>query len=308
MSLERLTNEGWYFRLFGAEFGPLPFQAVVRMVQTEQLGPDDVLRSGRAGLWRAVRDIVEFRPYLTISESPQGLRATKSQPSALEQESQWYYQLDGKTHGPMTLQTLLELVGTSGETASDVLVRAEDDDQWKPYQSIPGVPRASAVCVRTNLTCSDLAHDQGAARSAVKARPIAHRALPFDKRTLAIVAATWALINGVALLTLSDSYAAERSYYETLRELEAETRALQKGDADPQEWVALRARAKETLAPIVKDLKKKASAREPVCQHLLWAARDQFPKMIGPSNAETKAPMALYERHMRIVNEELSKQ
>jgi hypothetical protein len=116
------------------------------------------------------------------------------------------------------------------------------------------------------------------------------------------------MINAVVLVSWSRSYATERKYFATLRSLEAEMDALQVRDPSPREWAALRARVKETLAPIVQDLKKQASASEPVRQHLLWAARDQLPRLIGTRTPEMEELERLYKRHMRLVEEEFAGQ
>ena len=94
-----------------------------------------------------------------------------------------------------------------------------------------------------------------------------------DHRDLAIAAVAWLVVNCIVVGGLLQSYSTERKYYSTLRSLESDTKALQARDASPQEWQALRTRIKQTLAPIVVDLRKTAAANEPIRQHLLWAVR-----------------------------------
>jgi hypothetical protein len=298
----------WFCRSFDTEFGPLPLEVLRRMVETGQLASDDLVRTGATGSWQAVRDLAEVRTLLRGAKSPErspsatGLRPIRVQPS-----DRWYYQFDGRARGPLTLATLQELIASSGDTAFDVVVRQGDDAAWVPFCSLPGMSRARRSETRRATEWS--ATVSGPIVSPARARPSGRtlRQLVHDHRDLVIALAVWLLINSVILVGWLESYATERKYFATLRSLEAETTALQAHDGSPREWAALRVRVKKTLAPIVQDLKKQASASEPVRQHLLCAARDHFPRLVGPRTREMEELERLYKRHMSLVEQELAR-
>lgn len=299
----------WYCRSFGTEFGPMPLEILRRMVETEQLASDDLVRPGATGSWQAVRDLAEVRMLLSGAKSPErspsatGLRTIRVQPS-----NRWYYQIDGRARGPLTLAALQELIASSGDTAFDVVVRQGDNATWVPFCSLPGMSRARGPATRWATELSATVSGPIESPACARASRGTLGQLVHDHRDLVIALAVWLLINAVILVGWLEPYATERRYFATLRSLEAETTALQTHDVSPREWAALRVRVKETLAPIVQDLKMQASASEPVRQHLLCAARDQLPRLVGPRTREMEEPERLYKHHMSLVEQEFATQ
>jgi hypothetical protein len=309
MPINHLENDEWYCRLFGKDFGPLPLEILRQMVETEQLAADDLVRSpGSEGAWHSIRDTVELRTLLKGANASDRSPAetVDREPTSVQGSSAWYYRFDGKSHGPMTLDALREFVGSSGETASDVVVRQGEDSDWVPFLSLPGMSQSPGPASRRYAdrawTVAGVSGSPVGARGANRPR----RQHVRDNRYLAISLAAWLLINAVILVGWPQSHQTERKYLATLRGLEAETKSLQTRNASPQEWSALRARTKRILGPIVQDLKTRASPSEPICQHLLWVVRDQFPGLVGPRTAEMKERERVYQAHMRVVEEELA--
>lgn len=220
---------------------------------------------------------------------------------------EWYYRLDGREHGPFSKVALQELVGSSGETAANIDVRHGTGGDWKPFAAVFETPVASS-------SRSEVRHESPAVRPALSL-PISN-ASPRSKgrfvdalrsnRDLVVIIGVWILANAVVLGWWSQEYRTEREYRAILRGFESEVKALQDRDASPADWAELRERVKQTLAPMVADLKKTASASEPVRQHLLWASRDQFPKLLGPETPERKTTWRLYEKQMQLVDAELA--
>jgi hypothetical protein len=99
-----------------------------------------------------------------------------------------------------------------------------------------------------------------------------------------------------------DPYSTERRHYTTLRRLEDEIHELRFQNAPPEDCVALRAKAKDDLERMIAHLKNSASASQPVRQHLLWAARDQMPKLIRLERAD-KEGERVYKKQMQFVGE-----
>jgi hypothetical protein len=303
------ASHEWYCKVFGTELGPLPVDAVRRMVETEQLTAEDLVRRRSSGPWRTVREIADLRMLLKQDGEARGSIGVADSPQSDEPPDEWYYQLDGRTHGPLTLGALVNLIGSSGETAHDVVVRQGPDGTWAPFNSLPGIgsssASATAICKRGDQSAGT-AFPTTVGRGVTPRHTI--REFIRDNRELAIVVAVWLGINGALLVAWTQSYATERKYFATLRSLEAESKELQTGSATAQDWKAFRDRVKRTLAPMVADLKRRASASEPIRQHLLWAARDQFPKCAQPGTRENSESERLYQRHMQVVEQELARQ
>jgi hypothetical protein len=306
MPTQNSAHQEWYCRVFGMEFGPLRLETLHQMVQMGQLAADDVVRCGTNGRWQSVGQKADLSVFLNLkwNESSEKLPAAGPLWKAVELPEEWYYQVDDRTRGPLTLDAIRELIGTSGETASDVLVRRGADGPWMNCYSLPGISCLSGPVIQRESTRSAAATSPTASSTVPRNYMRTLRELVQDNREYAIAAVAWLLFNAIIIFVFLQSYATERAYYSTLRSLAAEAKALQARDASPQEWAALRACAKQTLAPIIQDLTKRASAAEPIRQHLLWAARD-FPKLLGPPVKEMQEPERLFDRHMQLVDEDL---
>jgi hypothetical protein len=114
----------------------------------------------------------------------------------------------------------------------------------------------------------------------------------------------WILLN-VAYVAWPEPYSRERRYLETLRAIEADVQALRAKPASSEEWKEFVAQTKTTLAPIVSDLKKSASASEPIRQQLFWAARDVIPHTLGPSTKERDEQDRRLKLYLETVEREL---
>jgi hypothetical protein len=229
------------------------------------------------------------------------------QPNAAADREMWCYQVDGRVHGPAPLDAIVELIAASGDTASEVLVRRGNDGPWIAFHSLPGMSGSRGPDARSASNCSATASDPGQQLLLARSSSRPDRDLIHKNRDFAIAVAAWLLVNVIVLFAFPRSNGKEREYYATLRGFDAEIKTLRERDASQQEWAAFRGYVNETLKPIVNDLKRGTSAKVPIRQHLLWAARDHFPKLVGPMSAEMREPQRLYERHMQIVEEEMAR-
>ena len=192
---------------------------------------------------------------------------------------EWYYDLAGRVHGPLSRADLEELLSRSGDTAAEVRVRRGVDGAWTPFQS----PNAGRVHPAGSLP------DWGPAAAQLPA----HRSAPIDlggflRSHWEVGAAIggWMLLNALFLLFWPHAHSRERRYLETLRAINTEVQELRSKPASDAEWHDFAERTRGTLAPIVSDLKKTASASEPVKQQLFWSARDLVPRTFGPRTKE----------------------
>jgi hypothetical protein len=202
---------------------------------------------------------------------------------------EWYYEIDGRAHGPLSRTDLEELLNRGGETASEIRVRQGTDGPWSPFSS------ASPAAGATRLPESTL--EPGRRRPESIAKVSAHRptsqvatsglrSLLHRHWDIGAAIGAWILLNGSLLLFWPQSYARERRYLQTLQAINADVQDLRAKPASDEEWHQFAERTRQTLAPIVTDLKKSASSTEPVRQQLLWSARDLIPRTIGPRNKD----------------------
>jgi hypothetical protein len=207
-------------------------------------------------------------------------------PAPIPSGEEWYYELDGRTHGPLSRSDLEDLLDRSGETASEVRVRQGPGGLWSPFR-----PAAAPAQTARSMP-------QSGAGSARMGRPVSVRRLAssstaaglggFWRAHWEIVAALggWTALNALFLLFWPQPYSRERGYLAKLREIEAEVQTLRAKSASDTEWREFGERTRTVVAPIVSDLKKSASASEPEKQQLLWSARDLVPSTLGPRTKE----------------------
>jgi hypothetical protein len=232
--------------------------------------------------------------------------------SRVRPPDRWFYRLDGREHGPFRLAELQELIGPSGQTAGQVVVRRDGGNEWIGFYDVAvnstwarqGLPRES---LKEQVATAGEVSDgwRTVQEHATRVSPRTRQPPSKYGRELLIGLLLWALLNVGVLVAWSDRFATERGYYATLRSLEHEVHGLQSRHATSEEWRALRAKTKETLAPIVADLKRTASPSRSIRQHLLWAARDQFPRLVEPTSADTCKLPGLYEYHMHLIEQSL---
>jgi hypothetical protein len=198
---------------------------------------------------------------------------------------EWYYELDGRAHGPLSRSDLEDLLNRSGETASEARVRHGLDGPWKAFQI------TSSTAGTAGATASGLGG--GSSGQPMTAR---RRAAPRAARDFrGLVRAHWDIGAGVAACVLlnvfylafwTQSYGRERRYLQTLQAINAEVQELRAKSASDADWRQLAEGTRVALAPIVSDLKKSANASDPLGQQLLWSARDLIPRTLGPRTKE----------------------
>jgi hypothetical protein len=223
---------------------------------------------------------------------------------------EWYYELDGRTHGPLREAKLRELLECSGETAREVRVRNGKEGDWTLFRSAtdPRQTRTSysedARQIEPHRTAGPSVLHRGRLGESLKDRA---RALLLRHWDLAAGIAIWAMVNLAFVLFWPGSYAQERRDLETLKQMSVKVQELRAKQASDVEWREFRERALPKLQAMAKDLKSSASAAEPIRQHLLWAARDAMPKTLGPTDRERSEQDKLLARHLQNVEQELGR-
>jgi hypothetical protein len=227
----------------------------------------------------------------------------------------WYYEIGGRTHGPIARDELEAMLSRAGETALEVRVRKGTDGSWSGYRTEQPSHSLEPAPVSGQHVVSREPRDEGAfekpTRHATKPDPLIPADRPGLRRRLAeskeilAIAILWITVNAVFIVFWGDPYAQERRYLDALEGIVAEVDELQGKPTSDAEWRALAAKSKSTLAPIVQDLKRSASAAHLPRQQLLWCAQNLAPKIIGPRTKERDADKHRLKEYLQSVNKVL---
>ncbi|MBT4866796.1 MAG: DUF4339 domain-containing protein, partial [Planctomycetaceae bacterium] len=136
--------DSWHYKLFGIEFGPVPFDALIQLAQSSSIGPNDEVREGEAGEWVPASSIAglfsapqsnpqKSSPAVTASSS-EGSSARPllpvSTPSA-DGSVLFFWQSFGQEFGPVPLDEFREMIQREQLSAGDQM-RVETADGWLP--------------------------------------------------------------------------------------------------------------------------------------------------------------------------------
>jgi hypothetical protein len=212
---------------------------------------------------------------------------------------EWYYELDGRAHGPMRWSDLEELLGRAGETAAQIRVRQGADGPWSAFRSDAQATSTPTVGAQS----AERFEQSPAARPLVQSKSGGITSFFGQHRDLWAVVGIWVLLNVLFILYWPQPYAKERRYLATLQDVVKEADQLRAGGATDTQWASLAKRTKERLAPMIADLKKSASSSELPRQQLLWSARDLVPKIMGPQSKEREQNESRLKQYLQSVEQ-----
>jgi hypothetical protein len=108
----------------------------------------------------------------------------------------------------------------------------------------------------------------------------------------------WVGLNVVLWNVLDPFQGTEHRYFQIVSDAAQKAREARTQGLDEAARGRLAASVAKELKPIVEDLKKTANASDPIRQHLLWAAKDQLPKLFSASGKELAECDNIFQRHM----------
>lgn len=215
---------------------------------------------------------------------------------------EWYYELDGRAHGPMRRCDLDELLNGAGETASQVRVRKGADGTWSAFRC--GAQSVAAPAVAQSAVRFE---QSPAARPVLRSQSGGIVSFIAEHRDVAAVVGGWMLLNILLFVFLPEPYAKERRYLGTLQGVVKEADDLRASGAGAKDWGELAKRTRDRLAPIVADLKKSASSSELPRQQLLWCARDLAPKIMGTQTKEREENERRMKQYLESVEQAIGR-
>lgn len=149
--------DNWYYKLFGAEFGPISFDELVELAKSQTISGDDEVRFGEEGVWRragSIGQLMTHLPYqaakkpISSSVNPDGAVAesnaqwsndddfeTTAEMEAPKIEDRWWCQILGTEMGPMTFEELGDLA-KNHTISRDDQVRFGQSGNWRRAGSI----------------------------------------------------------------------------------------------------------------------------------------------------------------------------
>ena len=211
---------------------------------------------------------------------------------------EWYYELDGRAHGPMRWSDLEELLGRAGETAAQVRVRKGADGPWSAFRS---GGRSTVVSGSVAPAAERFERSHGM-RPVAAGRWEGIGSFFQQHRELSLAAGVWILVNVLFLVYWPQPYAKERRYLATLQDVLKEVDDLRASGAATRSGAASRNAAGRGWPPLIVDLKKSASSSELPRQQLLWSSRPG-PKIMGPRTTEGEQDELRLKQYLQSVEQ-----
>jgi hypothetical protein len=226
--------------------------------------------------------------------------------NANEESHDWYYRIGERERGPMALVQLTDLVASSGDLAREIMVRHHAEGEWVPYEAVDATTArrlhadrstrpAQAPAARGDARLDNVGSQAPA--PTLKWRPNFRGRIHWNWRIAAGVL-VWAGVNVALWSVLDPFHRTERKYFDVLTKAAQQARDARAKGLDDASRGRIAAAAIQEIKPIVEDLKKTANASEPIRQHLLWAAKDQLPRLFSASGKELNECDGIFQRHM----------
>ena len=176
--LGNLDMDGWYYKIFGIEFGPVKLDKLIELAKSHAISRDDQVRFGEKGSWRRVGTIGQLMAHLPFEASQKVIGGKSTEPEAdtsnspvfdqvpaapmsdhptptdtietVDTDRRWWCNIQGREYGPVELPKLIEWAAT-GRLLRDDLVRFGND----PYvlaSELPGLfPDQASVMPPPNI-------------------------------------------------------------------------------------------------------------------------------------------------------------
>ncbi len=130
----------WYCRILGQVLGPMEFDELQHMAESNSLNPDDEVQLGQGGNWEQARQIrgLKFpRPTAVPAKSGTSL-STHAPFGEAAKRKEWYYEILGQQLGPISFQELTRAVA-DGSLQLEDKVRRGTTTAWGLVLDAPGL-------------------------------------------------------------------------------------------------------------------------------------------------------------------------
>lgn len=125
-------SDGWMYRDFGQDFGPVPYAQLQSLAVAGTISPDCEVRCINETTWKKAGNVAG----LEFPNLARAGRSTGSDPNlSVKGADDWYYNVGGLELGPVTFDELLEL-GRSEQLSADDNIRLGVNGKWRRAGSI----------------------------------------------------------------------------------------------------------------------------------------------------------------------------
>ncbi len=125
-----LTAMTWYYRLFGEEFGPVPHEMLVTLLENGTLSHTDEVRAETGSHWLTLKEVLDAPQDQTLESAG---RATLD--GLGDAQSGWYCKVLGRELGPMGFDEIQSFV-EEGQLGPEAEVKLGAAGKWRAVRSI----------------------------------------------------------------------------------------------------------------------------------------------------------------------------
>ena len=314
------VNDDWFCQFGGQELGPLSFDELLEYVENEQLGAEDQVKLGVRGKWRRVGSIGRLMaalPYQAVEKTivPSVLKPAVSLRPAMDA-------VTAAPRAPIANPPIVNPIvaipqpptGSDPQVAATVRgvvdrVRTMPPESFaEPEAGATRSPQMTSVSGGFEASSSRTVSPYGTKPVTAPYKPHSKKRATSDNTWLSDMveklkepkALSFAGAIALAMLIfgwgfLPKSRAADIKRYQTLKGLVDEIRS--KRTSSPTDLPPLQQKLEKTAKEIVSEVKDKAGREEPAKQCLLWATRDEVPRVLRAGlTTESNAEKVLLSR------------
>jgi hypothetical protein len=189
--------------------------------------------------------------------------------------------------------------------AREIVVKRHADGEWVPYEAVDAATAKRLHADRSTHAAPVPAAIRGDATPHADTAPASATLLKRRRSLGERMRADWPIVVGVVVWVgvnvvlwnvLDPFHRTERRYFQILTKAAQQAHDARALDSSARGRIA--SSVIQEIKPMVEELKKSASASEPIRQHLLWAAKDQLPRLFSASGKELSECDGIFQRHM----------
>jgi hypothetical protein len=311
-----MSNE-WFLKAGCQIVGPLSFNTLQERAREGHVAGDDKVRCGIDGPWAFADSVPRLMPrqtrVLPDSSSLSPHAKPPDAPADETDETEWYYSLGGRTHGPTRLEVIRELVSCSADLVADVVVRKGRQGNWTPYRTLdPEANRGRLeLAADSALGCSGATTKQlSSSRQSDAIGTTLRSGRTWGERVrsqwdILLIGVVWLVFNSILVGDWYFANKADLRYFRALAAAADKARDARVRNLSAADRARLAVEVQRDVQPIVDDLRRSASVDRPIRQHLLWAARDHLGKLFSESAGVAQRGDRAFQEHMYEAGREL---
>ena len=281
VSTNRAGLDDWYCMVHGHELGPLSFEELVKFAEHDNVSADDEVKLGANGKWRRVGSIgrlVAVLPYRAV-ERKAPIPAAKNEMAIRTKSPKRVVPCPVKAEpAPVELKPV---VAPLEARPAPVTSSMSGGYSSMSSSSSCSTPRPAVASIRP-------APKPVSSRRSSSSSSSLSDSFEFlkDPKALGAAGVLAMLLLFVGWGYLPRNSAADLKHFRELKHIFDEIKVKRSNNSN--DFAAVVTQAERVGKTITADLAKKASRDEPVKQSLLWAARDELPRVMSAlKNAPT---------------------